>query len=379
MKPNKILIVVLLFVYSELAFSQPGSIDSTFNTVMPNTSSASVRCAAIQEDGKIIICGNFRKVNNQKYKRIARLNPDGSLDTTFRNVNVYWGGVSSIVIQEDGKIVIAGGFARINGHSINCIARLNPDGSLDTTFKVGRGATSQIYKILIQDDGKLLMVGDFFYLNKYRTRGLARIYPDGTIDSTFRAWAHRTYDMVAIFDMDIQKDGKIIIVGNFGSYDDVGTAKIARLNKDGTLDRSFLIKGLWSGWINCVEIQENGKILIGGVFSKFNNQKNKSIVRLNEDGTLDSTFITGKGINFFVEDICLQSNGKIIVAGNFSKYNGNSVNGICRLEPDGTLDKSFNYLNGRIVVSKVVLQKDNKILLLGFFESYRKRIIRILL
>ena len=153
----------MIFVcLSNVVFAQPGAIDTTFNPTdlgfgFGGGASSTVYTSSIQSDGKIIIAGDFTSYNGTSINRIARLNADGTLDATF---NVGTGAsdyVWSSSIQSDGKIIIGDGFTSYNGTASNYIARLNADGTLDATFNVGTGANSYVYTSSIQNDGKVIV------------------------------------------------------------------------------------------------------------------------------------------------------------------------------------------------------------------------------
>ena len=144
--------------------------------------------------------------------------------------------ITKLLLQPDGKIIVVGNFTSYNGTSINRIVRLNTDGSIDATFNVGAGANSQIYSAALQSDGKVLIGGTFGSYKGTARAKLARINTNGTIDAGFTvgtgpdSW---TYAMA------VQPDGKIIIVGNFSVYNGTTVNRIARLTSTGSLDASF--------------------------------------------------------------------------------------------------------------------------------------------
>ena len=179
---KKILFLAMLFftAFSFNAKAQPGANDTTFNPTDQGFGYGDgiddeVLATAIQNDGKIIIGGDFISYNGTARSHIARLNTDGSLDTTFivgTGANSY---VYTIAIQSDGKIIIVGYFISYNGTAINHIARLNTDGSLDATFIAGTGANNAVLATAIQSDGKIIIGGNFTSYNGIGRNRLARI------------------------------------------------------------------------------------------------------------------------------------------------------------------------------------------------------------
>jgi uncharacterized delta-60 repeat protein len=343
-----------------------GTLDTTFN---PGTgTNNAVYTACLQSDGKIIIGGNFTSYDGIGRNNIARLNTDGTLDTTFNpgtgtNYYVYY-----ITLQSDGKIIIGGWFNSYNGTSRNRIARLNTDGTLDTSFNPGTGANSWIWTTTLQSDGKIIIGGNFTTYNSTGTNHITRLNTDGILDVTFNPG---TGANLYVLTTSFQNDGKIIIGGAFYSYNGTGRNRIARLNSDGTLDTTFNPGAGANNAVYTTCLQSDGKIIIGGVFTAYNGTARNFIARVNTDGTLDTTFNPGTGVNGAVLNASIQSDGKIVIGGTFISYNGTGRNRIARLNTDGTLDTTFNPgtgTNGAVLNTSI--QSDGKIIIGGIFYSY---------
>jgi uncharacterized delta-60 repeat protein len=249
----------------------------------------------------------------------------GTMDLSFNPDDVGFGNgdgpnstVRTTAIQSDGKIIIGGFFTSFNGTSQNRIARLNNDGSLDTTFNPGTGANNEILTLVLQSDGKIIVGGDFSTFNGVIRTRIARLNTDGSLDTTFNPGTGANNDVVSIV---IQNDGKIIIAGRFVSFNGFSRSRIARLNNDGSLDTSFNPGTGANDEILTTTVQSDGKIIIGGRFESFNGTPQNYIARLNTDGSVDTTFNPGTGADFYVETTALQSDGKIIIGGLFSSFN----------------------------------------------------------
>jgi len=293
----------------------------------------------VQGDGKVLIAGSFTTYNSTARNRIARLNADGSLDTTFNIGTGFGSQVESLKLQADGKVIAAGGFTTYNSTARNRIARLNADGSLDTTFNIGTGANLTINTIAIQPDGKVLIGGFFTTYNSTARNRIARLNADGSLDTTFNIG---TGANGSVFDVSIQTDGKVLIAGDFSTYNGVSANRIARLNANGSLDTTFNIGTGANNSVFDVSIQTDGKVLIAGSFTTYNGVSANRIARLNANGSLDTTFNIGTGANGSVIDVSIQTDGKVLIAGSFTTYNGVSANRIARLNADGSLDTTFN-------------------------------------
>ena len=242
---------------------------------------------------------------------------DGSNDLSFNGDKINLGdGPSSIVSttahQTDGKILIGGGFTSYNGKAINRIARLNADGSFDTTFNPGEGANSPVNSINLQPDGKIIIGGNFTFFNGTAINRIARLNSDGSLDSSFNPGTGASN---AVQTTTLQSDGKILIGGFFASYNGVARNRVARLNADGSLDYSFNPGTGANSTVSNVVLQPDGKIIIGGSFLTYNGTGRNFIARLNTDGSLDSSFIPGLGANSSVMAVSHQPDGKIIIGG----------------------------------------------------------------
>ncbi len=309
----------------------------------------------------------------------------GALDTTFNTGTGPYNSVFAINLQGDGKIIIGGQFMYYNGMALNKIARLHTDGSIDTTFNTGTGANYSIKATALQSDGRIIIGGGFTTFNGSARNGIARLHSDGSLDATFNPGMGiaGTYPMVS--SIALQSDGKIIISGVFVSYNGTARKRIARLNTDGSLDATFNSANGADSTVSAIALQSDGKIIIGGDFSSYNGTPRNNIARLNTDGSLDTTFNPGTGLAGTyptVSAIARQSDGKILIGGVFDTYNGTAINRIARLHTDGSLDTTFNPGTGaNDQVFTIAVQGDGKIFIGGFFTTYngtaRKCIARL--
>lgn len=359
-------------------FAQSGFLDLTFN--IGTGANNIVTTTSIQTDGKIIIGGSFTSYNGTARNYIARLNADGTLDPTF---NPGLGSnlpVETSSVQSDGKIIIGGGFTSYNGTARNRIARLNTDGTLDATFNPGTGPDAIVWDIFIQTDEKIIIAGHFSNYNGVNKGRIARLNSDGAIDTTFNlgSGANST-----IYSIALQNDGQIIIGGDFNTFSTTPINRIARLNTNGTLDSTFNSAPGPNNTVYTNSIQNDGKIIIGGTFTSCNGTARNYIARLNNDGTLDTTFNPGIGTSSAVSTSLIQPDGKILIGGAFSSYNGTSRNSIVRINTDGTLDVTFNPGTGADnKIDAIGIQNDGQLIINGAFSAYngssRKRIARLL-
>ncbi len=307
---------------------QPGG---TLDTCFPQTGTGfngSALAFALQPDGKVLVGGNFTSYNGIAVNRICRLNADGSLDASFSAGTGFNNAVNILALQPDGKVLVGGFFTTYNGTAVNRICRLNADGSLDAGFGAGTGFNNTVYTLALQPDGKVLMGGEFTSYNGTAVNRICRLNADGGLDASFSVGTGFNF---TVFTLALQPDGKVLVCGNFTSYNGTSRVRICRLNADGSLDAGF---GIGTGFNNTVltlALQPDGKVLVGGIFTTYNGIAVNRICRLNADGGLDAGFSVGTGFNNTVWTLAQQPDGKVLVGGNFTSYNGTGRNFIARL------------------------------------------------
>ena len=362
---TKLLSIFLLF-HLFLSAQNPGDLDATLNPLPgPN---GTVQAIIEQADTKIVIAGGFTAYNNLSRGRIVRINSDGSLDSAF-NFGVGADNViNCMVMQNDGKIVIAGGFTTYNGVPRNRIARLNADGSLDTSFNPGTGANNAIQAIALLHDGKIIIGGLFTTFNGIIKNRIARLTTDGSPDNSFSTG---TGADLGIHSIAVRPDGKILIGGLFTMYNGAETGFLAQLQPNGVLDTTFQAGTNIDSGILSVILQEDEKILIGGFFDTYNGINRMRIARLESNGTLDTSFNPGTGANQLVWSLALTNDNTVLVGGHMTNFNGTAQRGIVSLNTNGSINTEYNFGTGFDgIVRKIVPVADGKILVGGTFNMY---------
>jgi uncharacterized delta-60 repeat protein len=312
------------------------SIDASFNPTdvgfnFGDGFNGIVQAIAVQSNGKILIGGQFSTYNGIGRNNIARLNADGTLDASFNPGTGANGSVYTLVVQSDGRILIGGEFGSYNGTYYNNVARLNADGSLDPSFNPAPGAAGAVRTLAIQSDGKIVIGGEFTSYNGTARNRIARLNADGSLDLSFNPG---TGANSIIYTLAVQSDGKIMIGGYFTTYNGTARNRIVRLNVDGSLDTGFNPGTGATGpnvFINALTIQSDGKVVIGGEFTSYNGTARNRIARLNAGGSLDTGFNPGTGANSSIHTLALQSDGKILLGGDFVSYNSTGRNRVARI------------------------------------------------
>jgi uncharacterized delta-60 repeat protein len=342
-----------------------------------------VRAMLLQPDGKLIIGGNFTTVNGTPRARIARLEADGSLDTTFDPGTGANGQVYTIALQDDGTILIGGAFTEVNGSALNRIARLTPTGALDPTFSIGSGANGTVLGFAIQPDGMILVNGEFTSINGVARSRIARLDATGVLDATFYSVGASGGNILA---MTLLQDGKIMVAGSFTTMGGIPRNRIARLGTNGFVDNAF-DPGLGvGGWVRVMHELPDGRLLLGGSFNTYAGVWRIKATRISSAGVLDMTFNGGSGASGGVIKMVPQPDGRILLGGTFTHYNGVVRIKVARIHSDGTLDTTFDPGIGPAtegdIVRTVALQSDGKVLVGGSFLTWsgiaHRRLVRLM-
>lgn len=321
-----------------------GNPDATFNAGVGGSFTA----LAEQSDGKIVVLRDpvAHALGELAPNTVTRLNANGSVDPTFQEATIDGvfmtaAGFARVLIDQNGKIVVWGRFSKINGQTVANVARLNANGTVDQTFQLSVSASSGVTAVTHQADGKIILGDEHGYV--------ARFNVNGSRDSAF---FDAGYFWGGVNCLAMAPDGKIIVGGSFDVFetfvDFLETTpaytvqrNVARLNSDGTLDLSFAQGTGADGPVYDAIVQTGGKIILAGDFTQFDRHDRNYVARLNSDGSLDKTFSPGVGLPS-VAAVSLQSqDGKVIVAGDFAAAGGQPANALARLRTDGSLDPSF--------------------------------------
>ena len=294
---------------------------------------------AVQPDGRTLLAGNFFTYNTTPRNCIARTEVDGTLDFSFDPGSGADDFISSLALTPGGQIYIGGGFTSYNGQQRNSIARLTSAGLLDASFNPELGADNSVWAMTLQPDGKIIIAGEFTSFNNISRRHIARLNADGSLDSTFDPGPNGPDGTV--WALALQPDGKLIIGGEFSTIGGASRRSIARLNADGSLDPTFAPGSGTDGIVYALALRLDAKLWIGGEFKLVNGSTLRRFARLNPDGTVDGSFDPGTGANDTVYSIALQPDGSAYVGGMFTAFNGTHRMGLTRLFEDGTVDTGF--------------------------------------
>ena len=344
-------------------FGSGGMVTTNITTYL-NRSSDNANATVVQPDGKVIVAG-ATSLGFSSFA-LARYNADGSLDGSFgsggvvsTSVGTNYAYASAVALQSDGKIVVAGYANDSSGNQRFALVRYNSDGSLDTSFgshgqvMLNFGGSYDIAQaVTIQSDGKILIAG--YGYNGSTLAELARLNTDGSLDSSFGTGGMVTTNFgnnsgSLFYAAAVQSDGKIIAAGQNGSQ-----IALARYTSNGSLDSSFGSGGAvvtsvaGSNYPRSVAVQSDGKIVVGA--ENYTSNGSFEVVRFNSDGSLDTSFGSGGSVTTAFTDgatshnasgLALLSSGQIVVGGVGGTPNNNNLLEVARYNSDGSLDSTF--------------------------------------
>jgi uncharacterized delta-60 repeat protein len=399
---SQLVLCAVLAGSSTLAFGQAGNLDITFarngiftfSLTTDNGSTCQANAVALQSDGKIVVAGQLGNRSG-----LIRLNPNGTLDNAFGTAGVvvvnHFGGdidqfIVGMVIQSDGKILAAATGVPQGGQ----VARLNTNGSLDTTFGTSGIATLPLNAglLTLQSDGKIIVTG-----GQLGSALMARLNPNGQLDTAFGTNGVAPLADFGSSAIALQPDGKILIgSGGFPPLpvlNPLGAAgSVARYNTNGSLDKTFGIFGQAAAPAapSAIAVQSDGRILTAGSqASKLVSTGNSlgfGLARFNTDGSIDTTFGThGGDVTAFANTsltgalaLVLQPNGDIVAAGEAGNDISNSTIfeafALARYVSSGKLDSTFGKAgrvttsfgsNADAFITSIMLQSDGKIVVAG--------------
>ncbi len=372
----------------------------TLNLSSSIRANAVVNIIELQSTNKILIAGAFKTYNNLTRYNFTRLNTDLTLDTTFPVFSTYFSPYD-VAIQLNDDIICVGWSSDFATSTSFGIKKLKANGVIDTSFNSGGVGTAKHTNktnnmpmaCAVQSlDQKILLGGDFYYYNGVPSNGIARLNSDGSIDSSFDPIELNTYFRSVVTNILVQPDGNILLEGFF-SPPIVGSPQmnILRLLPDGQIDITFTMGNIVGsvpyqnisvsifGPLTKMALQPDGNIVVVGAFQKYNGASANSIVRLDTNGNPDQTFNTGA--DRAINDVLIEpGSNKIIIAGEFSFFNNVAVKKMIRLTTTGDIDGSFTIGSGTLdytgtglghnFIKVLTKQPDGKIIVGGKFTSF---------
>lgn len=253
-----------------------GSLDNSFNSgsgLGGNFFDIAIRAIAVAPDGKIYVGGKFTTYDGINRGSFVRLNSDGTVDNTFTMQAAATSLVLDIQVQPDGKVLAAGSVLQAGSNFTGQITRFNPNNTVDATFNYGSTTGNLIRAFALQRNGKIV-VAEF--------GRVLRVNENGSLDNTFTPATAGS----SVLDVVVQQNGKIVISGDFSSINNIARRGLARLNQDGSVDPNFTPTTGTSGTAGAMALQPDGKILFSGNITAANSMRHVGLGRLFGDAVI---------------------------------------------------------------------------------------------
>lgn len=356
-------------------------LDKDFRPAITSTRNAVLFAVALQPDGKVLVAGDFALVNGIPRRSLARLQIDGSLDPGFDAGEGVTGLVFRLAVQPgSGDVVAAGQFGAVAGQPRTSLARLRPDGTLDAGFQPQISGPDGwfIGAMVLQPDGQIVIGGNFDHVNGEPRNGLARLSADGALDETFDPGAGLNGGTA--YDLAVQDDGRLLVAGSFTQAGDVASPGIARMEPNGAVDLTFmgtLSAGQNPAAVYAMALQPDQEIVVAGAFDTVDSELRPGIARLQADGRLDAGFDPGAGIEgdeTAVHDLVILPGGEVAITGSFDAVSETQRNGLAVLGTNGAVNAGFDPGPGLAPVGSALgnmlaVQPDGKLIAVGQFTQ----------
>jgi uncharacterized delta-60 repeat protein len=353
-----------------LRLNANGTGDASFD---PGTGPASATASIISHvlplpNGQYMVAGAFTRFNGTTANNLVRLNANGTVDATFSSSLATTESLDFVTALPTGKYLIGGYVRSMATGAFRGVARLNADGTLDPTFNCPLSLNSGANELLVQADGSIVVAGVIRLGTSTSYQALVRLLPDGSLDNSFALPASFTGSTITSpygSSLDLQPDGKILVLTSTNNYAGLPNGVI-RLNTNGTVDNTFQTGTGANMAPNSFTRLASGGVLVAGNFTNYNGRLDRPVVQLTNTGAIDPAFSPLLQVQGSVIDMVQQPDGKLIVAGNFSEINGQPIRRVARLNTNGTLDASFVPANDcDNQVGDIALQPDGRLLLIA--------------
>jgi uncharacterized delta-60 repeat protein len=286
-------------------------------------------------DGRLLVFGTFSSVGTARGSNLALLDADGTPSSNFAVPSTEpSGSIICATIQPDGKILIGGSFGQVGSAHRSSLARLHADGSLDTKFAPDLGTTSSVRTILTLPLGRILVGGAFEVPDTGGQKNLVCLFSNGTVDTSFVPPPMWTVRVAAR-----GPDGRIVVSG--GTLLSQGAETIVRLNEDGSRDTTFTSPFMAGEQATHIRILQDNRILVAGELTRRNGTSSEFLYRLRTDGSIDPTFAATGRLDGSLSHLELLPDGRILIAGGFQNYGGTPRRLLAILSADGALDTNF--------------------------------------
>jgi len=327
-----------------------GSVDRAFSAAERLVERVGiVNTILVQPNGCILVGGDFERVQNQVRHALARLRPFGGLDETFHAGVEPGGVVNALALEPGGKLFVGGRFATVHAEAHANLVRLQTSGRLDRSFDPGTGPNGEVYCATRQPDGQIVIGGRFDVVDGAAHDRLARLDAQGRVDADFNPQLSARVDIPDVYTLAAQPDGGLLVGGYFDAVNGHPKSSLARLQPNGSLDPTFGGSSLIGGdlpLVTAIALESSGRVLVSGAFAAVDGAPRRGIARLGPEGQLDPSFAPGTAVGGgelpTVYGLALGSGDRAVIVGEFDSFNETPRRNAARLDPDGTLDATFD-------------------------------------
>ncbi|MBL9135323.1 MAG: PKD domain-containing protein, partial [Verrucomicrobiales bacterium] len=343
----------------------PGRVDDQFQPGLG--ADATVRTLALQSDGKILVGGDFERFDGVVMPGLARLHADGFVDRSFNPGRGFPGGVFAALEIADGRVLVGGTFTNADSSGAGFLVRLEPDGTLSSGFTTGPDGAVRV----LVNGTHPVMGGDFDVVSGLNSPGVVRLAPDGSLDRSFSTGDDGRPGVRTALAFE---DGSLLVGGVFETWGVDGGRFLAALTRDGSVDRVRVSTTQPDGPVHTLVRALDGSIYVGGEFRSVGGLPRNRVARLLATGGLDPGFDPGLGANASVFGSGIQEGARVVMAGAFDEFAGETTGRFLRLSSSGVADETFfkgTGANGTI--RSVAVQPDGAFLIGGDFTSVHER------
>jgi hypothetical protein len=305
----------------------------------------------------------------------------GLLDTSFRSRPGADQAIRAMAVvqRSDGEMVVGGGFATVDGQDRPRLARVRGDGTVAPDYRVR--VKYDVHAVLPLPDGRTVLGGEFNTVNDVRLNHVAVLLPGGELDPAF---AFETGTDLVVHALASTAEGQVVVGGEFTSVQGVPALRLARIGLDGAMDTSFQTGAAADGPVDAVVVDSVGRVLGGGRFGRVEGRVRGRVARWLGTGRLDAGFATGSGANGPVQALALDGEGRLVIAGDFTQYDGRPAGRVARLTETGALDPGFRAQGGagaNDAILAIAVRADGTIWVAGKFVMLdgwpRNRVARL--
>lgn len=326
-----------------------GEVDAAFN--VGTGFNSSVQGGTLLSSGKILLWGSFSSYNNASAPGLARLNADGTLDTTFAPP-VFNAAVNTVHVLADGRLLVGGAFTFAGSTAAGGLVRLQANGAVDATFSAGTGANGAVLALARASDGSVFAGGAFTTFAGSAAPGVVKLTADGARASGFSIGAGNANNANPVRALALANDGKLIVAGSFDGWDGTAVGGLVRLNTDGSRDSTFLGGFGTEGPVYALAALADGRLYVGGAFTTLGGGERRGLVRLTASGAIDPVFDAGTGFGGGeARALAPVADGRLAVGGTFSSYQGVARSRVAVLF--GSDDATYSLPNDQVFTATI--------------------------